>query len=148
VSIVLICLQESGDKQIPPASQQASFATFPLNLATDSSSSSLGGLVAAAQPLLQPLLDAAVPASFGKGKDSVYDPTYRTALELPASHVALNIPHPPAEILQQVHTLLQPSAAAVVASISSTSTALEGSSSRTLTPRAAQICLAACGVPA
>jgi hypothetical protein len=111
---LLICLQDYGTEQLQPPTQQASYITLPLNLAT-ASSSSLGDLVAAAQPLLQPLLDAAVPASFGKGKDSVYDPTYRTALELPASHVALNIPHPPAEILQQIHTLLQPSAAAVVA---------------------------------
>jgi hypothetical protein len=84
-------------------------------LEQSSSSSNKAELIAAAQPLLQPLLDAAAPASFGKGRDTVYDPAYRTALELPASHVALNIPHPPAEVLQQIQALLQPDAGAVAA---------------------------------
>jgi hypothetical protein len=82
---------------------------------SSSSSSNTQDLIAAAQPLLQPLLDAASPPSFGRGRDTVYDPAYRTALELPASHVALNIPHPPAEVLQQIQALLQPDAGAVAA---------------------------------
>jgi hypothetical protein len=82
---------------------------------SSNSSSSTGTLAAAAQPLLQPLIDAAAASSFGRGKISVYDSAYHTALELPASHAALNIQHPPAEVLQQIQTLLRPSTGAVVA---------------------------------
>lgn len=64
---------------------------------------------------LQPLLAAAVPSPFGRGRETKYDPDYRTASELSAADVGLNTLLPPAELLNEVRTLLQPNAAAVLA---------------------------------
>lgn len=84
-------------------------ARFPIPETPDASSS------ADTPPLfLQRLLAAAVPSPYGSDNETVYGSSCRTALELPASKVGLSASFPPWEVLDQIRTLLQPSAAAVV----------------------------------
>jgi hypothetical protein len=66
--------------------------SFPM---ADSSSSANADAAAAA---LQQLASAAVPSSFGKGSETVYDPSVRTAAEIKAAHLALNKTLPPPEV--------------------------------------------------
>jgi hypothetical protein len=50
----------------------------------------------------QQLVDAAVPSPFGKGKETVYDPAVRTAVEIKAAQLALNKMLPPQEVRDTV----------------------------------------------
>jgi hypothetical protein len=68
--------------------------SFPL--AASSSSNSTNADAAAAA--LQQLVSAAVPSPFGKGSETVYDPSVRTAAEIKAAHLALNKTLPPPEV--------------------------------------------------
>lgn len=47
---------------------------------------------------VQQLVDAAVPSPFGKGKETVYDPAVRTAVEIKAAQLALNKVLPPQDV--------------------------------------------------
>jgi hypothetical protein len=66
-----------------------------LPLADSSSNSTNVGAAAAA---LQQLVTAAVPSPFGKGSETVYDPSVRTAAEIKAAQLALNKTLPPQEV--------------------------------------------------
>ncbi|KAF6261459.1 hypothetical protein COO60DRAFT_1636753 [Scenedesmus sp. NREL 46B-D3] len=64
------------------------------------------------------LLESCEPASFGRDKQDVLDPSYRRALCLHADVLALSDPlQLPSRILQEIQLLLQPEAAAVTAEL-------------------------------
>lgn len=51
---------------------------------------------------VQQLVNAAVPSPFGKGKETVYDPAVRTAVEIKAAQLALNKVLPPQDVSDTV----------------------------------------------
>jgi hypothetical protein len=77
--------------------------SFPL---ADSSSSNSTNVDAAAAALRQ-LVAAAVPSPFGKGSETMYDPSVRTAAEIKAAHLALNKSLPPPEVGCPCRTVME-----------------------------------------
>jgi hypothetical protein len=65
---------------------------------SSSSSSNSSTNADAAAAALRQLVAAAVPSPFGKGSETVYDPSVRTAAEIKAAQLALNKTLPPPEV--------------------------------------------------
>lgn len=99
------------------ASASAGIVTFPPRNNLGAAFATVDDKVKAYAAELQPLVAAAKPAVFGRGTETVPDPSYRTALELPVADFGLNVQLPTPDMLADIKQLLKPNASTIIADL-------------------------------
>ncbi|KAJ3052859.1 hypothetical protein HK097_005520 [Rhizophlyctis rosea] len=96
-------------------------ATSPTTLWYDKEDGSAGKVVLPidgdVEDALKPILSLAQPATFGRGQENVYDPSYRTALKLEPSQFACTFDLASHGILEEIRTVMMPTQTAIEAQL-------------------------------